>query len=155
MNQDATRVGHEPTIESPAQNHLNSVRRTRLVGAAPDCGFIWCASRHQIKAVRAVGTRGLVRSALSFAPNYCVVAVLHIVVLITTGRRAEEAVIHLLKKAPWMSRFMSGDHWKIVVKTQWTDVERHVQFLCGYCHGFYPKRRLVQIPERLICKEPG
>jgi hypothetical protein len=81
--------------------------------------------------------------------------VLHIVVLITTGHRAEKAVIRLLKKAPWMSRFLSGDHWKIVVKTQWTDVERQFQVRCGYFHGFHPNEKLVQIPECLILQGAG
>ena len=48
-----------------------------------------------------------------------------------------------------MSRFLSGDHCKIVVKTQWTDIERHFQVLCGHCLD--PRTKL----NRLIRKEPG
>ena len=80
---------------------------------------------------------------------------LDIVVLITTRHRAEKAVIRLLKKGPWMSRFMSGDHWKIEVKTQWADVERHFQVRCGYCHGFHPNEMLVQISECLMLQGAG
>jgi len=54
-----------------------------------------------------------------------------------------------------MSRFMSGDHWKIVVKTQWTDVEQHFQVRCGYFHGFHQNERLVQISECLILQGAG
>jgi len=50
---------------------------------------------------------------------------------------------------------MSGDHWKIVVKTQWTDVERHFQVRCGYCHGFHPNEKLVQISECLMLQGAG
>jgi len=48
-----------------------------------------------------------------------------------------------------MSRFLSGDHWKIVVKTQWTDVERHFQVRCGHC--LHPRTRL----DRLISQGAG
>jgi hypothetical protein len=76
-------------------------------------------------------------------------------VLIATGHRAEKTAIRLLKKAPWMSRFMSGDHWKIVVKTQWTNVEQHFQLRCGYFHGFHQNEKLVQISECLILQGAG
>jgi hypothetical protein len=116
--------------KSQRKSHSTSVRRTRLVAAAPDCGFIYCTARHQIKAERAVGTWGLVCSVFSLAVNYRVVTTFHVVALIATGHRAGKAVIRLRKKPSRMSRFLSGDHWKIVVKTQWKDVERHFQFRC-------------------------
>jgi hypothetical protein len=76
-------------------------------------------------------------------------------VLIATRHRAGKAVIRFLKKPSGMSRFLSGDHWKIVVKTQWTDVERHFQVRCGYCHGFQQNEKLVQISESLILQGAG
>ena len=59
------------------------------------------------------------------------------VVLIATGHRAAKPVILLLKKTSWMSRLLSGDHCKIVVNTERTDVERHFHVRRGYCHGFH------------------
>ena len=123
------------------KSHSTSVRRTLLVCAAPDCDFIYCTARHQIKVERAVGTWGLVRSVFSLAVNYRVVTTFHVVALIATGHRAGKPVIRLLKKPSRMSRFLSGDHWKIVVKTQWKDVERHFQFRCMQCHWLAPQTK--------------
>ena len=49
--------------------------------------FIRCAAHGQIGSERALGTVEFVSSLFSFAPNYCVVTMFHIVVLITTGHR--------------------------------------------------------------------
>src|ERR1700740_2876102 len=84
--------------KSQHKGHSTSVRRTLLVCAAPDCGFIYCTARHQIKVERAVGTWGLVRSVFFLAVNYRVVTTFHVVALIATGHRAGKAVIRLLKK---------------------------------------------------------
>ena len=69
----------------------------------------------------------LVRCVVQFAMNQSVVAVSHVIALITIADRTGKPVVSLFKKAPRVQGLLDGEHRDIVIKTQWGNSEEHLQ----------------------------
>jgi len=103
------------------------IRRTIFVCAEPHRICQCCSELGHIKVKRALRTWLLVRCVVQFAMNQSVVAVSHVIALITIAHRTSKPVVSLFKKAPRMHGLLDEEHRDIVIKTQWGNSEEHSQ----------------------------
>lgn|SRR5215472_574809 len=69
----------------------------------------------------------VVRVVVQLAMNQSVVAVSHVIALITAAHRTSKPVKGLFQKAPRMHGLLDEEHRDIVIKTEWGNSEEHVQ----------------------------
>jgi hypothetical protein len=100
-------------------SYLPRVRRTIFVCAEPYRICQCCSELSHIKAKRALRTWLLVRVVVQLAMNQSVVAVSHVIVLITAAHRTSKPVKGLFQKAPRMHGLLDEEHRDIVIKTGW------------------------------------
>ncbi len=125
-----------PTVRKPRRiNALTScielelrrsvVRRARLVRAEPNRIPHCFATLRHIKKQRTVSTR-FVRCIFERAIPHHIVAMRHVVPLITTVYRTGEPLIDLFQKTSWVQGLLHENHRAIVVKAQRGNIEEHL-----------------------------
>jgi hypothetical protein len=98
------------------RTRLSLIRRTILVRAEPHRICQCCSELSHIKVKRALWTWLIVTRVVQFAMNQSVVAVAHVIALITIAHRTSKPVVSLFKKAPRVHGLLDEDHSDIVIK---------------------------------------
>ena len=101
------------------------VRGTPLVRAEPNRMPHCFAALHHIKKQRTVST-WFVGCVFERAISHHIVAMCHVVPLITTVYRTGEPLIDLFQKTSWVQGLLHENHRAIVVKAQRGNIEEHL-----------------------------